>query len=490
MKFNKSLFFSIFFLLTLFFIPVVWSIKGSTKAFVVDPPDYIFYDGDFLTMEPNSSNVEAVAVQGDSIAAVGKRNAIFPLADTDTVFIDLEGKSLLPGFIDSHSHWLGDRLLVNISDPNEIIEILVQNGWTSISELFVDGGWHQGRLDELRLLDQQGNLTVRVNAYLPLNYGFDRFGTWYKDYQPGYEFSPNLRIGGVKLFMDRWYTQWMPFFDQSELETLMQEAHDLGYQIAIHSVMDNATDVVLNALETVLAEESNEKYRHRIEHLVLLRDDQILRMKEMKILASIQISWVNSDWTTSESYPYLENYTHLAGRWRDIVETGVPTIGSTDFPYNHWDMKSPLQQIALAVTRVGGQGLQPPEWMANQTLSVEQALRLLTIEAAYGTFQEDVKGSIKEGKLADLVILSDNPLTVAESELQDIEVLMTMIGGVIEYSSPDSPLQTGTPVTTSHTARTSLPTSTTSAELTASISIGMVVISLAILGNVIKKRKK
>ncbi|MHA2323567.1 MAG: amidohydrolase family protein, partial [Candidatus Thorarchaeota archaeon] len=71
-----------------------------------------------------------------------------------------------------------------------------------------------------------------------------------------------------------------------------------------------------------------------------------------------------------------------------------------------------------------------------QTISVEQALRLITIDAAYGTFQEDVKGSIKVGKFADLVILSDNPLTVSESTLADIEVLMTMVGGVVEYAAP------------------------------------------------------
>jgi predicted amidohydrolase YtcJ len=463
-------------LLTLLFIPIVGVIKGSTEAIEDISPNYIFYNGHFLTMEPNSSNVEAVAVQGDSISAVGEKTAIFDLAGTDSVFIDLEGKTFLPGFIDSHSHWLGDRHMLNISDPNEIIEILVRNGWTSISELFVDGGWHQARLDELRLLDQQGNLTVRVNAYLPLSYGFDRFGDWYKAYEPGYEFSPNLRIGGVKIFMDRWYVEWTHFFDPAELETLIQEAHDLGYQIAIHSVVDNATDIVLNTLETVLAGESNEKYRHRIEHLVLLRDDQILRMKDLEILASIQISWITSDWMTFESYPYLENYTHLAGRWRDILEAGIPSIGSTDFPWNIMKLKSPLQHIALAVTRIGELGLQPPEWMLNQTLSVEQALRLLTIDAAYGTFQEDVKGSIKEGKLADLVILSDNPLTVTESDLDDIEVLMTMIGGVIEYSSSDSPVK--------------ITTSTTSSELTSFFSIGMALISLTILGNVIKKRKK
>ncbi|MFW9864343.1 MAG: amidohydrolase family protein, partial [Candidatus Thorarchaeota archaeon] len=92
--------------------------------------------------------------------------------------------------------------------------------------------------------------------------------------------------------------------------------------------------------------------------------------------------------------------------------------------------------VSSAVTRVGGLGLTPTDWMLNQTLGVEQALRLITINAAYGTFQEDVKGSIKVGKFADLVILSDNPLTVPENTLADIEVLMTMVGGVVEYAAP------------------------------------------------------
>jgi predicted amidohydrolase YtcJ len=456
MHLPKFLVFLILLFLTLTFIPVVAKFDESEKTIMNTPPDFIFYNGPILTMEPNFPNVEAVAVQGPSISASGSEKDVFALGGENTLFIDLEGRTLLPGFIDSHSHWLGDRNLVNISDPNDIIKILVQNGWTSISELFVDGGWHQGRLDELQLLDSQGNLTVRVNAYLPLSWQFERFRNWYQAYKPGYEFSSKLRIGGVKIFMDRWYTQWTHYFNQSELDALVQEAHDLGYQIAIHSVVDSATDIVLNALKTVLAEESNELYRHRIEHLVLLRDDQIQRMKNLGIVASLQLC-------------------HLAGRWRNIIEAGVPTIGSTDFPYNYGEMKSPLQFISRAVTRVGEQGLQPTAWILNQTLSVEQALRLLTIDGAYGTFQEDIKGSIKEGKLADLVVLSNNPLTVSENSLTDIKVLMTMIGGIIEYSSPDQPL---------HMSKSSSSVSTTL------MPIGLAIIPLVILGKVKLNRNR
>ena len=108
----------------------------------------------------------------------------------------------------------------------------------------------------------------------------------------------------------------------------------------------------------------------------------------------------------------------------------------TDYPYVFGTERSAMSVVSSAVTRVGELELTPTDWMLNQTLSVEQALRLLTIDAAYGTFQEDIKGSIEMGKFADLVMLSDNPLTVPENTLADIEVLMTMVGGVVEYTAP------------------------------------------------------
>ncbi|MFW9956280.1 MAG: amidohydrolase family protein, partial [Candidatus Thorarchaeota archaeon] len=175
---------------------------------------------------------------------------------------------------------------------------------------------------------------------------------------------------------------------------------------------------------------------HRIEHLLLLRNDQIQRMSNLGIIASIQLPWLNSDEIPNYFFPYYENYTHLIVRWRDIVQAGIPSIGSTDFPDFLWNLeynRTAMKTISMAVTKIGEQGLTPTDWMLNQTLTVEQALRLITIDAAYGTFQEDTKGSIKIGKLADLVILSDNPLTVSESSLADIEVLLTMVGGNIEF---------------------------------------------------------
>ncbi len=395
-------------------------------------PDIIIHNGEILTMELSPAQVEALAIQGEYIIAIGDESDILAMAGPNTEFIDLEGRTLLPGFNDAHSHHIGDRSYVNQSTADEVIDSVLSSGWTSISELFVN----QERLDGLITLDQHDNLRIRVNAYLPLSWQFDRFGDWYQAYQPGQEYSSKLRIGGVKIFMDSWYTNWLHYFDQTELASLVQQAHDDGFQIAIHSVVDNATDIVLNALETALDGQSNQQYRHRIEHLVLLRDDQIQRLADLGIIASLQLTWFNSDWTQAASWPSLQNYSNLAGRWRDILEAGIPSLGSTDYPWLIGTDRSAMYVVSSAVTRVGGQGLTPTAWMLNQTISVEQALRLITIDAAYGTFQEDIKGSIRVGKLADLVILSDNPLTVPEDTLADIEVLMTMVGGVVEYIAP------------------------------------------------------
>ncbi|MFX0054409.1 MAG: amidohydrolase [Candidatus Hermodarchaeota archaeon] len=431
---RRGLLLASFVILALLLASVLYLISQGFWNETSDSPDIIIHNGEILTMEQSPVQIEALAIKGEYIVAIGDENAILAMAGPSTQFIDLEGRTLLPGFIDAHSHHIGDRSYVNQSTADEVIESVLSSGWTSISELFVN----QDRLDGLITLDQQDNLRVRVNAYLPLSWQFERFGDWYQAYQPGHEYSSKLRIAGVKIFMDSWYyPSWLHYFSQTELNSLVQEAHDLGFQIAIHSVVDNATDIVLNALELALDGQSNQQYRHRIEHLVLLRDDQIQRLADLGIIASFQLTWMNSDWKEAVSFQALQNYSHLAGRWRDILEAGIPSQGSTDFPWLLGTIeRSAMYAVSSAVTRVGGLGLTPTDWMLNQTLSVEQALRLITIDAAYGTFQEDVKGNIKVGKFADLVILSDNPLTVPENTLADLEVLMTMVGGVVEYAAP------------------------------------------------------
>jgi len=167
-------------------------------------------------------------------------------------------------------------------------------------------------------------------------------------------------------------------------------------------------------------------------------NDQLDRMAQLGIVASIQMMWFTSnpyDIWDIKKFVGLDR-VDLVGRWHDILEAGIPSIGGVDFPSIYDSNTSALAAVYKAVTRIGDPGLPPPQWLLDQRITVEQALRLLTIDAAYGTFQEDVKGSLVAGKLADLVVLSDNPLAVPPERLMDVSVLMTMVGGQVEYCKP------------------------------------------------------
>lgn len=419
-----------------------------------DSVDVILHGGVIVTMEADEPEAQAIAIRGDRLVAVGSDLEVLALRGPGTQVIDLGGKAVLPGFIDSHAHWINnagrdfDACIActrpKFSTAQEAIQAALERGWTSLSELTVD----QGFLDGLLALDRAGKLRVRVNAYLTLSHRYERFGDWYKAYPPGGEFSPKLRIAGVKIFVDSgaFYGQTL-FFSQEELNALVAEAHRAGYQIAIHTMADAGLDLVLNAYENTLRGQSNTLYRHRIDHLTVVRDDQIDRMRRLGLIASFQLTWFNSDpfWPWDVRFFIGLDRAHLVGRWRDLLDAGIPSVGSTDFPwvYEHpnEDAGSAMLTISEAVTRVGlgsrspkGVGSLPPlQWMLDQRITVEQALRLLTIDGAYGTFQEEVKGSIAAGKLADLVVLSENPRSVAVDALKHIRVLATIVGGRTEH---------------------------------------------------------
>jgi predicted amidohydrolase YtcJ len=161
------------------------------------------------------------------------------------------------------------------------------------------------------------------------------------------------------------------------------------------------------------------------------------------MIASIQPG-IPGDLAAEAGFPELaaRGQTRWLARWRDLVESNVRTIGSTDMPWLVLGLGdraaelphgSSLEAVYQAVTRRSYLGRPPEDWQLAQRLTVDQALRLFTVDAAYGTFEEDVKGSLARGKYADLVILSDNPTTVAVDSLLDIQVLATVVGGQVAH---------------------------------------------------------
>lgn len=407
-----------------------------------------------LTMDPAHPAADAVAIVGDTITAVGSEAEVLAAAPPNATIVDVGGRVLLPGFNDAHCHRVGDRDISGYESAEAAIEDALAGGWTSISELFVN----QERLDELRALDDANRLRLRVNCYLPVNYLDDKFGVWFGDYRPHQVFSPHLRIGGVKIFADSAWTNEMfmtkPHTDRpdyrgdvywtpEELNDLVRSLHEDGWQLATHTCGDAAHDMVMDAYEAALAGANNADHRHRIDHVMAVRDDQVQRMRALAIIASFQLTWFTPDTTPDVEATVGRERLAWVGRWRDLLDAGVPAVASTDYPFDDLlETDRPtghaMTALSIAVTRQGVAGALPQPWQAAQVITVEQGLALITRGGAYASFEDDRKGTINVGKLADLVVLSDDPRTVATNDLAGVRVLMTMVGGRVEYCASDA----------------------------------------------------
>ena len=256
-----------------------------------------------------------------------------------------------------------------------------------------------------------------------------------------------IRLGGIKIIQDgsnQGYTGYFtepyhtpyhgdpdyrgyPRRSEQDLVVMVQELHRAGYQIAIHGNGDAAIDQILNAYEAAQAEYPRADARHRIEHTQLVRKDQLDRMAELGVTPSFFVGHVFY-WGDRHRDIFM-GPERAAGisPLRSARDRGLRFTIHDDTPVTPVD---PLQLIWVSANRLTrtDQVLGPEE-----RVEPEVALRALTADAAWQNFEEDIKGSIEPGKLADLVILSDNPLAVDTEAILEIEVLETIVGGETVY---------------------------------------------------------
>jgi predicted amidohydrolase YtcJ len=406
--------------------------------------DIIFHNGRILTMTTGLPIEQAIAVKDELILAVGDDAQILALAGAETHVVDLGGKTLMPGFVDPHTHLLNDaEHTLNIT-LDEAQDRALENGITTLANMFVQD-WF---LKDLQDIERSGRLRVRTSAYLigTDNCGVSQ-GDWYKAYPPTDEFGEMLRIGGVKLFTDGGTCgygavseethpgggQGDLFMSDSELINIVREADDAGYQIAIHALGDRAIDQAINALNAVIDTPGNLE-RHRLEHAFYMVDGQFSRFSEKGVHPVIFGYFPTCEATGAGR---TENWKRTIRRWRELVDANPDLIIATKTDYPWMGPTSPLLELYSLTTLRGvaqdGSICEPDAWLADRTLTIEEALPMVTTNAAYLLFREDEVGSLEPGKLADLIILSDNPLDVKPEELKDIEVWMTMVGGEVMY---------------------------------------------------------
>ena len=205
--------------------------------------------------------------------------------------------------------------------------------------------------------------------------------------------------------------------DEDEIYEKMKIAHNNGFQICIHAIGDKGNRIVVDLYIRLLEEFPRENHRHRIEHASMLTQDVIQDMKKYGIIASCQPPFLNSEYTWLEKRLGKERlkYTYP---FKSIIDAGVILASGSDCPIED---PSPLLGLHALINRNG--------LVIEECISVEEALKTYTLNAAYAAFEEDVKGSIEVGKLADLVILNKNPMEIPKEEIKEIKVLETIIRG-------------------------------------------------------------
>jgi predicted amidohydrolase YtcJ len=249
--------------------------------------------------------------------------------------------------------------------------------------------------------------------------------------------NDRLRIGSVKIICDGAImantgalrepydsdpeTRGVINYNHTQLNALVEKIHRAGFQIEIHAHGDRAIDLTLNAYEKALEKFPRPDHRHIITHVRLLHDDQIEKIKRLGLIVN-GVPGVNG-WEPSrlrsEAFNVGDKRAHMLSRLRTLIDKGVTVAGGSDchpcHPYG------PLHFIQAAVT--------PSHFSFEPALTVKEAVQLWTVNSAYESFEENLKGTLEPGKLADMVILGDDPFKVDKKHIENIPVLETWVGG-------------------------------------------------------------
>jgi predicted amidohydrolase YtcJ len=520
------------------------------------PADMIITNATIWTGNPGQPLAEAMAVSGDTIVAVGSKQQVMKHRSGAGTVVDLGGRFVAPGFIDSHLHLLqgGSNLasvqLRDASTPEEFIkrikeyaatlkpgtwilggdwdgmgwESLPQRGW--IDSVTPDNPVFVSRLDghmalanslamklagvDRKVKDVSGGTITRDSRgeptgifkdnamdlisvkipeqseeevdralvaamhYLASNgvtsahavdaaayadaltrvrargeqitriYYLQTISRW-KDMKEQVEREGRgdswISTGGVKGFVDGSLGSHTaafiePYTDlqsdtglfvnsEEDLYRWISESDKAGLQVVIHAIGDRAINFLLNTYERVAEENGERDRRFRIEHSQHLTPSDIERYGKLKVIASMQPYHAIDDGRWAEEYigPERVKTTYA---FRSLLDSGATLAFGSD-----WFVApaTPLEGIYGAVTRRTLDGKNPDGWVPEQKITVEEALKAYTISAAYASFEEDIKGSLEPGKLADFVVLGSDITTIDPAEIWDMKVQQTWVGG-------------------------------------------------------------
>jgi predicted amidohydrolase YtcJ len=316
-------------------------------------------------------------------------------------------------------------------------EMIAAHGLTEIH----DAGASAETIAALRELIDQAALPIRV--YLMLDDDEDLIKEWLGR-GPLIDYGGRLTIRSIKMYADgalgsRGAALLQPYSDDPDNQGLLLTGEDRiaevalrarqsGFQVNTHAIGDRGNRVVLNAYERAGISPSN---RFRIEHLQVIALEDIPRLAQRGIIASMQPTHATSDmyWAQARVGP-----ERIAGAyaWRKVLHAGGPLALGSDFPVED---VNPLFGIYAAVTRQDQKGWPAGGWYPQERLTLEEAIRGFTINAASAAFEETSRGTIEPGKLADFTIVEGNLFAIPEPDLYKVKVRYTVVGGEVVYDA-------------------------------------------------------
>ena len=524
-------------------------------------PDYVVINAKVFTIDEDQPQAEAFAVKGDRFTAVGSSSDIRNLASSGTETIDAEGMTVVPGFIDAHSHpssaGVNELVQVNadLRSITEIKEVLRQRAaitqegqWVRafkyddtklaegrpINRFDIDEvvpnhpavvghrGGHTGVYNSMALAlagvtsetpdppggrfyrDSNGVLTGLAaeraryvfNSLIPSDStreqrrdgvklitelmtkagltsvhqtgasrndmiayqdaradGGMRFRMYLFPRVQLFEDLVNagirsgfgdevLRIGAVKFSADgsaseRTMRMSTPFegrpddygiltMSQEEIHEAVENAHRNDFQIGIHANGDVTIELVLNAYERVQRLWPRNDPRHRIEHCSLVNPALLQRIKDLGVIPAPFYTYVH--YHGNKWVEYGEEKMRWMFAHKSFLDYNIPVAPASDYTPGPFE---PMMALQSMVTRKDFDGR---VWGPNQRITIDQAMRICTLNGAYASFEENIKGSITAGKLADFVILADDPHDVDPDNIKNIEIVRTVVGGTTMYA--------------------------------------------------------
>lgn len=310
----------------------------------------------------------------------------------------------------------------------------------------VEAGVGLDAFDVLEQLEEAGELSARFNLYV---FPEDLDTVTGRGWTTGYG-DDKARLLGLKIYSDGWLGprtaalselyndrphNGFAFYTQEEVDAFVLQAHQNGLKITAHTIGDRAADMLMSAYENALETGCEEPHptcedpRFTLEHVQLVPPELLDRMVAIDLIPSIQLSFATSDSPWAEDAIGSERLEQ-AYIWRTMTEQGLTLAGSSDFPI---ESIPPLWGVQRMVTRVDLHGEPEDGFETHQALDLDQVLRMVTINAAKLTYQEEKLGSLEEGKLADLVVLEHDLFAIPQDEIHSTEVALTMMDGEVVH---------------------------------------------------------